>query len=531
MESSVHNISKTKKAVIYCRVSSAKQKEEGSGLDTQEHRCRQFAAMNGYEVDAVFPDDVSGGGDYLKRPGMMALLAYIDAQPNETYTVIFDDLKRLARDREFHFKLRSAFRKRGVNVECLNYKFGDTPEDEFMETIFAAQGQLEREQNRRQVMQKMRARVEAGYYLFYPPIGYSYKKLEGGGKVLAPDDLAPIVAEGLKGFATGRFQTASELKRHFDNLPSFPKGSNGEVWIQSVFNMLRQPIYAGYFTIKKWGLHLHPGKHEPLISYSEWQKIQDRLAGNAYAPARADVNTDFPLRGFAECASCGTPLTAAWSKGRTKRYAYYTCFKKGCSEARKSIPKAKIEGAFEGLLGEMKPSPITCRLIRQMFVDCWQMFKTSEGDRRAECKTAISRINAKRTKLLDRILATDSDAVANAIEAELEKLDTEKRILEAQMAEKPKARGGFEETFRTAFDFLSNPQKLWASEHFEHKRMVLRLAFPGRIQYCRNEGVRTAGIAEPFRVLGNFCAGDSNMVELSGIEPLTSCMPCKRSPS
>ena len=42
------------KAVIYCRVSGKKQKAEGSGLDSQEHRCRQYAEAKGYSVEAVF---------------------------------------------------------------------------------------------------------------------------------------------------------------------------------------------------------------------------------------------------------------------------------------------------------------------------------------------------------------------------------------------------------------------------------------------------------------------------------------------
>jgi len=51
------------KAIIYCRVSHSKQRTEGQGLTSQEHRCRQYAATEGYEVEAVFPDNVSGGGD------------------------------------------------------------------------------------------------------------------------------------------------------------------------------------------------------------------------------------------------------------------------------------------------------------------------------------------------------------------------------------------------------------------------------------------------------------------------------------
>ena len=162
-----------KRAVIYCRVSSIKQAEEGHGLDSQEHRCRQHAAVHGYSVDAVFPDDASGGGDFMKRKGMVALLAYLDANPQHNYVVIFDDLKRFARDREFHFKLRAALAARNADVECLNFRFEDTPEGEFIETVFAAHGQLERKQNRRQVIQKMRACAENGYYIFRRHAGLS----------------------------------------------------------------------------------------------------------------------------------------------------------------------------------------------------------------------------------------------------------------------------------------------------------------------------------------------------------------------
>lgn len=173
-------------AVIYCRVSSTKQKTEGSGLESQEHRCRQYAEARGFEVEAVFPDDASGGGDFMKRPGMVNLLRYIDAQPDKNYVVIFDDLKRFARDTEFHIKLRREFQQRDARIECLNFKLDDTPEGKFVETIFAAQGELEREQNRRQVIQKMKARVEKGYYVFHPPIGYRYEKDRTHGKLLGP---------------------------------------------------------------------------------------------------------------------------------------------------------------------------------------------------------------------------------------------------------------------------------------------------------------------------------------------------------
>ncbi|MEP2473849.1 recombinase family protein [Roseobacter sp.] len=187
-------------ALIYCRVSDRKQKTDGHDLESQEHRCRQYAEERGYSVEMVFTDDVTGGGDFMKRPAMRALLAYLAAEADQNYVVIFDDLKRLARDTKFHWTLRKKLDAFDAIVESPNFKFDDTPEGRFVETMFAAQGQLEREQNSRQVVQKMTARLEKGYYVFHPPIGYCYEKDKAHGKLLVRDEpVASIIAEALEG--------------------------------------------------------------------------------------------------------------------------------------------------------------------------------------------------------------------------------------------------------------------------------------------------------------------------------------------
>ncbi len=135
------------KAIIYCRVSSKRQSTEGHGLDSQEHRCREYAQSRGYEVIKAFRDSFSGGGDFMNRPAMSSLLNFLDKNPATNFVVIFDDLKRLARDTVFHLKLRREFDARKAKVECPNFTFEDTPEGSFIETILAAQGELERKQN------------------------------------------------------------------------------------------------------------------------------------------------------------------------------------------------------------------------------------------------------------------------------------------------------------------------------------------------------------------------------------------------
>ena len=279
---------KTKHALIYCRVSSKKQREEGSGLESQEHRCREYAESKGLIVEAVFPDDVSGGGDFLKRSGMVALLSYLDAQRDKNYVVIFDDLKRFARDTEFHIKLRREFKLRNASIECLNFKFEDTPEGKFIETVFAAHGELEREQNGRQVLQKMKARLEQGYWVYRRPIGYEYIESKGGGKILVPHEpLASIVAEALNGFATGRFQTQVEVQRFLESKPEYPKDRpDGTIRATTITRFLNKPVYAGYVESPKWDVSLREGKHKGLITFAAHQRIKERLKENTLAPAR-----------------------------------------------------------------------------------------------------------------------------------------------------------------------------------------------------------------------------------------------------
>lgn len=98
-------------------------------------------------------------------------------------------------------RLRAKLALYGATRECLNFKFEDTPEGKFIETVIAAQGELEREQNGRQVVQKMKARLERGYWVFQAPVGYRYGKGEGGGRALVRDEpLASIIREALEGY-------------------------------------------------------------------------------------------------------------------------------------------------------------------------------------------------------------------------------------------------------------------------------------------------------------------------------------------
>ena len=517
------------KVLIYCRVSDTKQKTEGSGLESQEFRCRQYAAEKGYAVESVFRDDVSGGGDFAKRPGMIALLNYLEKNQTSSYVVIFDDLKRLARDTMFHWQLRHAMANFGARLECLNYKFDDTPEGEFMETLFAAQGQLERKQIGRQTRQKTKARLEAGYHAFIAPVGFKYIKSKTQGKILVKDEpAASIIAEAMEGFAHGRFQTKQEVRYFLESAPEFPKTASGKISNNRVDDILGYPLYAGYIEYKPWGVTLRKGQHEGMVSYETFLNIQERLLGRAYAPARKDLNTEFPLRGAVSC-TCGNSLTACMSKSRTgKHHPYYLCQNRKCEYKGKSIRRDVLEGEFEALLKKLTPSRSLIVTADKMFKSLWDHRGLSQQARKTQLEKESVKLDKTIEQLLDRIVEAGSPTVITAFEKRIESLQKDKIVLEEKISACGHPVKPYEQMYRTALDYLANPMKIWGCGGFPEKRAVLKLTFTDRLIYDRKHGYQTPDLSLPFKVLGGFLMQNNVMVPRDRIELPTRgfSVPC-----
>lgn len=512
----------TQKAVIYCRVSGAKQVREGDGLGSQQSRCNEYADFRGYDVVNVFTDDISGKA--TSRVGMQSMLGFLhmNASKGHEIVVIIDDISRLARGLNAHLELRQLLIKAGGKLESPSIEFGEDSDSTLVENLLASVAQHQREKNGEQTSNRMRGRLMNGYWVFKAPIGYKYERRSGHGKVLVRNEpVASYIQEAMEGYASGRFESQAEVRRFLEGIPAFPRPkSRKTIPQQRISDLLNRVLYAGHIEHERWDVSRLKAKHAPIISLETYERIQARKAGRMLAPARVDIKADFPLRGAVCCAECENTLTSCWSRSATgKRYPYFWCSSKSCSLFRKNIRAEKIDTAFETILQSMEPTKGMMAIVKSMLKTAWGQREAQAKAMKAEIRGEIAQLDKQLDSLLDRIVDTNNGTVIAAYEKKITKLENEKLVQLEKLDKKAKPKHTLDEIFELAMTFLSNPWNIWKNGELALRKTVLRLAFKEHLVYDRENGFRTPQVSVIFRFLDDISL-KSKMVHPKGFEPL-----------
>ena len=513
------------KCCIYCRVSSERQVNEGHGLDSQEYRCRERAKQKGYEVVKVFRDE-GISGSIAERPAITELLSYLDSRPGSV--VLIDDLSRLDRDVKVHTILRGALKEREARLECLNMELDDENElSEAMENIAVVFNQLHRKTNRKQVIQKQKARIEAGYWSFCHPKGLRYYKDSIHGKLLRRDEpYATIFKDAIEEYRDGVFSTLDEVREYIAQSYK-SRGLTDKIGLEGVRRILGELLYTGWVEYPPWNVTLRLGHHDGFISLDTYNRVQDILRGRSKPRLREDYNKDFPLRRLVVCRKCGGALTGSWNKGRTERYPNYFCRAIGCSYRYKVIHKDEIEARFESVLTEANPGSETLDLALEVLKDVWQQSKASNEATQAQ--------NEAKTRELEELIANSVNAairtrdlgMRQTYEDKVTELRTELEKLMSTTSPKYT-----DEEFGTATDrvigALKNPLGMWKSDLVADKQTIFNMYFGSKLPYDRIEGFGTAKLDPTIELIRSLGTEKRALVEVAGIEPASEKEYCQR---
>lgn len=505
-------------AVIYCRVSSDRQATEGHGLDGQERRCREYAAAHGYQVASVFRDEGASGGTFV-RPALRAMFDYM-RKHGDVELVLFEDVSRIARDMGVHIQILSEITRLGAKYQTVNQPIEDTAVGKFIVQSLANVAELHRNLNAQNVKSRMKARLQAGYWVFENPPGYVYRTVPGHGRLLVPDvPTAGTVREALEGFSTGRLPTQAAVQTFLQGRVLRHRAGKGRIHPEQVRRLLTQILYTGHLECPKWGVPLTKGQHEPLITLDAFDKIQERLARKSALPHdRRDMAKDFPLRGFVLCGECRKPYTAAWCRGRNGKYPYYRCDQQDCPLRNKTVRKEVLEKQFEQLLRTVQPHPDLLELVRVALLGLWKERMQDFRGLIVQQQREVEEIERAIKKYCDKVLETDSKVLIKRYEEKIEELNGRKLRLgskiEADAANLE--RYDFETALGTVFDFVKEPLQMWKSGKIELQRTVLRLVFREPLAYRRESGFETATLSLPLEIAASCGSDRTAMVVLMG---------------
>lgn len=474
------------KAVIYCRVSTKEQAEEGNSLVTQEKVCREYALKNGYDVAAIFIEQ----GESAKtadRTELKKLMTFCSVKKNEVSVVISYKIDRISRNTDDYSQIRILLRRYGVEIKSTSEYFEDTPAGRFMENIIANVAQFDNDVRAERSIGGMRDAMREGRYVWQAPFGYSNVRIDGKATI-EPNTLAPIIRKAFDLIALNQ-HSVEEIRK--DMRIHGLVGPSGRPISKSYFyKLIKNELYAGW--INKFG-ERHSGKFEHIISDELFSKVQSVLSGKRKKSSpRISDNPDFPLRRFLRHSS-GKSLTGCWSTGNKKKYPYYMIRNTGIN-----IRKERLEDTFKGWLNHFKIDIVHFEKIYsylRLYLENKFLKTKSEKD---NLEKRTSELKSKQSIIINKNI----DGIINdelckeklaEVAAELYDISQTRSLFETEINK--------EDLLGIVRKALLQPGDLWEKADLAGKIKLQWFYFPNGIEIDKN-GSRTHKVCSLFKLKG-----------------------------
>jgi site-specific DNA recombinase len=321
---------------IYCRVSSAGQ-EENSSLETQEQRCRDYAADQGWIVTNVFRE-VHTGSELFERQQLSRLRETVRAK--ECDVVLAHALDRISRSQAHLGFLLSEWDHLGARLALVTEDLADTPEGRLLQSVRRFVAEMERLKIRERSQRGVQARVESGKPIpgQKAPYGYSWRDAKRSGYILNPNE-QPIVRRIYESILQGKTLRATAQALTLERIPT-PTGRAKRWEVTTLHTILKNPIYTGkpvayrtrvervngrpsirFRPASEW-VELGENVAPAIVTVEEFTAIEAQLARNRATSSRHNANPEATLLrcGIGRCGYCGYPLQITRRKDKPHMY-------------------------------------------------------------------------------------------------------------------------------------------------------------------------------------------------------------------
>ncbi|MEN9921482.1 MAG: hypothetical protein RLZZ517_460 [Candidatus Parcubacteria bacterium] len=504
-----------KKAVIYCRVSTKEQVDEGNSLITQEKACREYAEKNGYEVVQVYIEQ----GESAKttdRTELKKMLAFCSNKKNGINAIIVYKIDRLSRNTDDYSQLRILLKKYSVEIKSVTEYFENNPAGRFMENIMANVAQFDNDVRAERCAGGMKNAMREGRYVWMAPVGYDNVKVAGKATIAPNPIMAPLIRQAFEMIAKNIYPT-EEVRRKMEDLGL--RLRNGKSMCKQYFyNVIKNKTYTG--VIEKFG-ESHKGLFEPIIDEGTFNQVQRVLKyrGKKMTQYKLD-NEDFPLRRFVFNEN-NRKLTGSWSRGRNKKYPFYRFETKGSNYNRDKFEKGFIEYMNDFKLKEEHINKLKTKL-REKFGPAVSRQEKDVSKMHLYVQELTERQNSLIKKNLDGIISD------HLLKQQLEILEKEIVDTQINLSSKEEVELNIDELFDFCESYLQNPGSVWKLALLDKKQKLQWFQFPQGITF-QNGIYGTTQLASVFKTKEAFQPLKSSMVDPTGLEPATSSVQVRRS--
>jgi site-specific DNA recombinase len=387
---------------IYCRKSTESEDRQILSIQSQRTEAeRLIATLKGVAIVGVFEESKSA-----KEPGRPVFNAMLErVERGEADGIISWHPDRLARNsvdggRVIYMLDRKVLK----DLKFSSFSFENTSQGKLMLSVLLGFSKYYVDNLSENVRRGGRAKLEQGWRPNRAPAGY---RNDSNTKTILPDGEGFETIKRLFQLAqSGRHtipKMATILREEWGYRTPIKKRVGGHpLSVSSVYSLLSNPFYAGYI---RWNGVLYPGRHEPVLSWQEFQNLQTKLK----RPGAAKPQTkEFPYTGLIRCGVCNLMVTAEHKINRYgSRYTYYHCTRKNPNAKciQPSVEAAALEEQIVESLGKVKIDP----RAHERSLGRLDALRTSGADALGKLRVikdrAVSTEEAKLTTLMDMRLS------------------------------------------------------------------------------------------------------------------------------
>ena len=465
-----------RKAVIYTRVSTDEQKENGFSLQDQYAKLLKYCEKNNLEVLKHYQDDHSA--KTFNRPKFQEFLKDVKQKIIRPDIFLCVRPDRFSRNLLNSLEMYQEFKRMKIEFRTLeNHTNLDSPESLLPFIINNVLPQIENERRGLNTQNGMRRAKQEGRTMGRPPIGYLNDKFNK--KIIIDPVNAPLIIQGFEELSNGLYSMEEIRKKLI-------KRGLKNCCKQSFLNHIRNPYYYGLIVIPAWNDLPEEeviGQHEPLITKELFDEVQAVVFGRKKnTPIKLTRKEELPLRGHLNCNKCGGKLTGSRSTSRNgDKHFYYHC-QKGCKERFRAD---YANNSFEDYLTSFEISEEVLGLYKEILKE---VFDEDDADRLKEIKQIDektkqinNKINSLQDKFLDnQICQEDYNSMRTRLHEERNEWNYKKEELSID-------KSAFNQYFDFGLSFLFNVKEYYQNAELEIKQKIVGSIFPEKIIFSENK--------------------------------------------